>query len=282
MFVQLFASSRPRAWVYLAGPYLIGLLAAGVPFHVAPDLRHAFFLVYFLLPANLFLYAVSDVADAKTSVEDPEKNGYEVRLEKHARMIGLLGGIVLQIPLLLVARAVPPAAFPYLGLFLLLAITASVAPLRLKSRPYVDSAATVLYTLPGFFGYMLSGGTPIPLPIYFAVLAWCVAMHIWRDIPHIEADTNAGFKTTASMLGGVWTLRLCLFLFILASALTYPWLGFTAVAAGLVYAVVAIAAEHVVDTTRFMIFARFPRMNAFIAIAVVLQLLSIQLNTLSG
>lgn len=264
--------------MHLAGPFLVGLATAGVPFQVAPNLQHAFFLVYFLLPANIFLYGLCDAADADTEAMNPKKNSYEVRLEKRGRMIAVLAGLVLQIPLLLIAHTLPHASLPYLVAFLFLAVIHSLPPIRLKARPFLDSASNVLYALPGFFGYILAGGTSIPFPIIVAAFAWCVAMHAWRAIPDIEADANAGLSTTATMLGGVWTLRLCLFLFVLAAALSFPWLGYTAVAAGAIYAVVTIATERVSDETRFLIYTRFPRMNILIGFAITLQIIASQLK----
>lgn len=256
----------------------MGLAAAGVPFQVEPSLQHAFFLVYFLLPANIFLYGLNDAADADTDAINPKKNSYEVRLEKRGRMIAVFAGLILQIPLLLIARTLPHASLPYLVAFLFLAVIYSLPPIRLKARPLLDSASNILYALPGFFGYILAGGTTIPVPLIVAAGAWCAAMHAWSAIPDIEADSNAGLSTTATMLGGIWTLRLCLFLFVLSAALSFPWLGYASVAAGAIYAVITIAAERVDNETRFLMYKRFPRMNVLIGMAITLQVISQQIK----
>ena len=56
--------SRPRFWPYLAGPVVVGVAyAAASTAELFAPVAVALF-VYFLLPANVFLYGVNDVFDA--------------------------------------------------------------------------------------------------------------------------------------------------------------------------------------------------------------------------
>ena len=67
----LLTLSRPRFWLYLAGP-----IAVAVPFGVSatdglftPVTLPLF--AYFLLPANVFLYGINDVFDADPTPQTP-------------------------------------------------------------------------------------------------------------------------------------------------------------------------------------------------------------------
>jgi 4-hydroxybenzoate polyprenyltransferase len=134
--------SRPRFWLYLFGPFLIGLVAAiriedwvrldflarvralryfqeglfaGLPLLISnlwreqPELllgiagMTILLLGYFLFPANLLLYGVNDLFDVDTDALNPKKQGYESRLSEE-RIPRLIVYIVLaQIPWILLA-----------------------------------------------------------------------------------------------------------------------------------------------------------------------------------
>ena len=68
----LFWLSRPRFWLYLAGPVVVGVVygSDAVGSFVQP-VTVAMFL-YFLLPANVYLYGVNDIFDADID-EQPEE-----------------------------------------------------------------------------------------------------------------------------------------------------------------------------------------------------------------
>jgi len=77
--VRLLRLSRPRFWLYLAGPVLVGLsFGADAIADLAAPLSLAL-VAYFLLPANVFLYGVNDVFDADVDRENPKKDEKEVR-----------------------------------------------------------------------------------------------------------------------------------------------------------------------------------------------------------
>lgn len=129
--------SRPRFWIYLFGPFLIGiicalrvtgfdqfpmserwvtikevssilflfvteslpLLAREQPIHL---LRGIGLLIlafgYFLLPGNLWLYGINDVCDRDTDALNPKKEGYELRIPARRRWRLLAWTICLQLP----------------------------------------------------------------------------------------------------------------------------------------------------------------------------------------
>ena len=64
---------RPRFWLYIFGPYLVGL-AAGASSRV-DFLRFdaLLFGLYFLFPANLLIYGINDIFDFETDRRNPKK-----------------------------------------------------------------------------------------------------------------------------------------------------------------------------------------------------------------
>jgi 4-hydroxybenzoate polyprenyltransferase len=126
--------SRPRFWIYLFGPFLLGFAGAihttgifGTTFAMrleglssfAVNILHAInfaFIIanptdalklalilvlifgYFLFPANLLIYGTNDIFDRETDLLNPKKNGYESLLPpaKYRRLLVWI--IVSQLP----------------------------------------------------------------------------------------------------------------------------------------------------------------------------------------
>jgi len=152
----LLTLSRPRFWLYLAGPVVVGVAFA------ADSVRELFLPVgfalfgYFLLPANVLLYGVNDVFDAEVDEANPKKD------DKEARWSGdrlVLGAVVVGGLLGLGTFAVTPqVAWPYLGGFFLLGVEYSAPPFRFKTTPFLDSVSNGLYVLPGMAAYATVAG----------------------------------------------------------------------------------------------------------------------------
>src|SRR3989344_1982072 len=90
--------SRSRFWSYLAGTYIVGLALGGAPFSLV-FLLH---LLFFLFPANVFLYGVNDIFDRATDVANPKKKKeYVVQRKDVSRVFALvLVSFVMVLPLL--------------------------------------------------------------------------------------------------------------------------------------------------------------------------------------
>ncbi|WP_435127839.1 prenyltransferase [Halobaculum sp. D14] len=211
--------SRPRFWLYLAGPVLVGV-AYGAP--TVPALVGALpaaLFAYFLLPANLLLYGVNDVFDRDVDAANPEKKGEdapEVRYDGGALVPAVVvAAAALSAPLLV---ASPPAARPYLVGFLALGVAYSAPPLRLKTSPPLDSVSNGLYVLPGAAAYAAVAGHHPPLAALAGGWLWAMGMHTFSAAPDIEPDRAAGIRTTATVLGEAWTLRYCAACWLLAAA----------------------------------------------------------------
>jgi len=224
----LFWMSRPRFWLYLAGPVIVGVVyAAGAPaqFFSVPAVS-AF--LYFLVPANIFLYGVNDIYDADVDAHNPKKDdgGREVRYQGDAvvvMVVFLAAGVgVFLVPFL------PPAGIYALVGFYALGTQYSAPPLRLKTTPFLDSLSNGLYVLPGVIAYAAIGGQLPPLLAVAGGWLWTMAMHTFSAIPDIEPDRAAGIRTTATVLGERGALAYCAGCWLLAAAVMgvlHPFLG---------------------------------------------------------
>ena len=218
--------SRPRFWLYLAGPVLVGVAyGAGSTAELVTPLSVGLFL-YFLLPANLYLYGVNDVFDADIDELNPKTEDKEVRFEGGPAVIllifasGALG--------LVFVPFVGQAAIVPLGAYYLLATEYSAPPLRFKTTPILDSLSNGLYALPGIVAFTAVAGEYPPLAAMVGAWLWTMAMHTFSAIPDIEPDRKAGIRTTATLLGKSRTYGDCTALWVAAAgafALVHPFLG---------------------------------------------------------
>jgi 4-hydroxybenzoate polyprenyltransferase len=207
--------SRPRFWLYLAGPVIVGVAfgADAVADLFSPAALALF--AYFLLPANILLYGVNDVFDAEVDRENPKKSGREVRYGGDpvtlaaVAVSGLLG--------LALFVFVPPLARPWLAAFFFLAIEYSAPPLRFKTTPFLDSLSNGLYVLPGVVAYATVAGRLPPLLAIVGGWLWAMGMHTFSAVPDIEPDRAAGIRTTATALGERRTYAYCAACWLLAA-----------------------------------------------------------------
>lgn len=199
--------SRPRFWLYLAGPVVVGAAyAAETPTALFSPRAVALF-VYFLVPANVFLYGVNDIFDADIDTENPKKEDREVRYRGDwtvptlVALTGLLGVGFLPF--------VPTAAAITMVVFLLLSVEYSAPPFRFKTTPILDSVSNGLYVLPGVITYTAIAGTLPPAAAIAGGWMWTMGMHTFSAIPDIGPDRAAGIRTTATWLGEGWTYVYC-------------------------------------------------------------------------
>jgi 4-hydroxybenzoate polyprenyltransferase len=223
----LLVLSRPRFWLYLAGPVVIGVVyAADSTAELITPLSVALF-AYFLVPANVFLYGVNDVFDVDVDTENPKKSeGPEARFsgDRWVLAVVIVAGL-LAVPFALV---VGPAGKVTLSGFLVLAVEYSAPPLRFKTTPGLDSLSNGLYVLPGVLAFTAVAGHLPPTPAIVGGWLWTMAMHTFSAIPDIEPDRRAGIATTATVLGQRRTYAYCGTVWALAAvafALVHPLLG---------------------------------------------------------
>lgn len=255
--------SRLRFWIYIFGPFLVGLAAGARSLTDLISPETIIFGFYFLFPANLLIYGVNDIFDFETDRLNPKKKAYEILLpaERHSWLAKWI--IVTNVPFLIYATIVSGPALAALTLFLFFAVFYSSPPIRAKAIPFLDSAFNILYVLPGIFGYALVAGTWPPWRIILAAAFWTAAMHAFSAVPDIEADEWAGLKTVATQSGRNGTIVFCLACYSFSALLVFKYLGAVAVGLGLVYVLlmaVSLFARN--STTLFRIYASFPLVNA--------------------
>jgi 4-hydroxybenzoate polyprenyltransferase len=215
----LFWLSRPRFWFYLAGPVVVGVVyGAATTAEFFTPLSVALF-AYFLIPANVFLYGVNDIFDADIDELNPKKSeeGREVRYRAGtavtaAVILSVIAGVGF-VPFLPVEGTAALAGFFALG------TAYSAPPLRLKTKPFLDSLSNGLYITPGIVAYAGLTGTAPPALIVAGGWVWTMGMHTFSAIPDIEPDRLAGIRTTATVLGERATLAYCACCWLLAAAL---------------------------------------------------------------
>ena len=209
MLRYLLTLSRPRFWLYTAGPVLVGAAYAAATVGDLFGALPALLFAYFLLPANVYLYGINDRFDRDIDAENPKKDetGKEARWRDEpavtavVALSGLLG--------LALFPLTPAVAWPYLAGFLLLATGYSAPPLRFKARPLLDSLSNGLYMLPGAAAYAAVSGAHPPAAALVGGWLWTMGMHTYSAVPDIEPDRAAAIETTATWLGERRTYAYC-------------------------------------------------------------------------
>jgi len=203
----------------LFGPFLIGgALAFQNPLQIA-DLQFLLFLLYFIFPANVFLYGVNDIFDTETDAINPKKISHEHLLQQQEQWPLILTVSSVAILSVVSLLFVNPVAAMLLSIFLFLSFSYSAPPLRFKARPFFDAYSNILYALPGYFAYALFTGHLPTIPAVLMGLCWSAGMHAFSAIPDMTVDKQAGIATTAVYLGKRKTL-----IFILANWLVFSLL----------------------------------------------------------
>lgn len=221
--------SRPRFWLYVFGPYLVGLAAGASSRNDFLRLDVLVFGIYFLLPANLLIYGVNDIFDWETDRLNPKKAEYEmlVRPESHRALVFWI--ILLNLPFVIISLLINPYAFLPLVGFLFFSIFYSAPPVRAKAAPIIDSLFNVLYVFPAAFGYVLLTGSLPAFGAFIGAGLWTAAMHAYSAIPDIDSDNKAGVETIATLLGHGWTHGFCMGCFFAASFITIAYENPTAI-----------------------------------------------------
>jgi 4-hydroxybenzoate polyprenyltransferase len=261
--------SRPRFWIYVFGPYLVGL-AAGIS--SSEDLFRLDILVlaaFFLLPANLLIYGINDIFDWETDRLNPKKAEYEmlVRPESHRRLAIWIAA--LNLPFVVATYFLVPQALTSLTGFVFFSVFYSAPPIRAKTFPFIDSLFNVLYVFPAAFAYQMLTGTFLPLSIFAAAGLWTMAMHAYSAIPDIKVDEEAGFSTIATEMGPNWTHGFCMACYFLAMIICFK-AGFAAVGLiGVAYLFLIILSLRVDgDMGLFSFYRLFPIFNTIAGFAL--------------
>lgn len=268
-FIQL---SRPRFWPYLFGPYIVGIAAAYNQLDF--NLLHVGSLIlggiFFLFPANLFIYGVNDLFDYETDKNNPKKKSYETLIAPKNRKFFIRVLSVIMVPFVAFLSYSFVMNDSYIAvwslvLFLFFGAGYSTPPIRAKTKPFLDSFFNVLYIFPGFIGYSVMTNSWPSLQIVLAATAWVMAMHAFSAVPDIKSDKKANISTIATVLGKNYTIILCEVLYIASAALTFSYLGVFSFIAGFVYIfLMVLAYNSKTDKDLFKIYKIFPSVNLLV------------------
>ncbi len=257
--------SRPRFWIYVLGPYLVGLVAG---IGKAEDLLRwdvLIFGLYFLLPSNLLIYGINDVFDFETDRLNPKKYEYEmlVRPESHRPLLRWIAS--LNIPFIAAAYFLAPQAIPSLAGFIFFSVFYSAPPIRAKAIPIVDSAFNVLYVFPAAFAYQTIAGNFPLISVMIAGGLWTAGMHAFSAVPDIESDRQAKVSTIATFLGRSGTLIFCTAAYLGSALLAFPFLGWIGITTALIYVGIMLFAIFAPNNEKlFRIYRVFPLINAVV------------------
>ena len=260
--------SRPRFWLYLAGPVVLGIVYGA---DSVAQLRSPVSLAlfgYFLLPANVFLYGVNDVFDVDVDATNPKKEGEREEAWKGGPVVSgavLASGVGISAP----AALSSTVAWPWLAGFFLLAVEYSAPPLRFKTTPPLDSLSNALYILPGIAAYAALAGSLPPTPLLVGGALWTMAMHTFSAIPDIEPDRESGIQTTATLLGELWAYAYCGVCWLLA-ALSFGLVDRRFGALALVYPTLT-AGVALTDVDVDRAYWWFPWLNAVVGAVVTMN-----------
>jgi 4-hydroxybenzoate polyprenyltransferase len=206
----LLALSRPRFWLYLAGPVLVGAAFGARGLADLSALAVLALALYFLAPGNLFLYAVNDVFDRDVDAANPKKTGADARETRYQGQSVVFWAVAASVALLFpVLAVVPMVAWPWLAAWLFLATNYSAPPFRFKTTPVLDSLSNGLYVLPGVAAYAALAGTNPPALAVLGAWLWTMGMHTFSAIPDILPDRHSGIQTTATWLGATRAYWYC-------------------------------------------------------------------------
>jgi len=206
-----FKVSRFRFWFYLTGPFTVGCIYGASRYLDLLNIWFFVYLLYFLFPANIFLYGVNDFWDFETDLLNPKKEEKEYRVQYGEKQrLGEILKLIVGLSLILLTFMSSNGERGIFLLFLFLSYFYSAKPLRFKERPILDSVSNLLYILPGVLAYYWVSGNLPPALILFAGVLHSFAMHLFSAIPDIEYDRNTGIYTSAVFFGRKISLIICL------------------------------------------------------------------------
>ena len=227
--------SRPRFWVYVAGPFWI---CAAIFYPLTSNLIPILiFLLYFTFPANILIYGINDLYDRDTDILNNKKQSYEQVLNKNDDKNLLLVILFSNLPFLIYGfLTLPSSAIFSLLFFILLSWQYSAPPVRAKAIPFLDSLFSgLLYIVPvGVSWGILNNSYPPSIPMLAGFL-WSYSMHMYSAVPDINADKNANIQTSATLLGKNTALFICGILYAISAFIAYFYIGPFAIIAGLGY-----------------------------------------------
>lgn len=217
----LFQMSRPIWWIHMILPMLFAILYAADSISQILSPVSLWFLVYFSLPGNLYVYGMNDAFDIDTDQVNPRKLDDETPSVIYQRdniniLIIIISGLLMASVVLVTTDIVVLSLLAILGVS---PILYNISPIRLKSTPFLDSFITSTLLIPSIAVYAAIAGSLPPLPLIAGGWVWGMGYHMVAAIEDLEPDREAGLLTTATLLGRKWSVIYFLGLWVLAPIL---------------------------------------------------------------
>jgi 4-hydroxybenzoate polyprenyltransferase len=216
-FNELVKISRPLFWPVLPLVYLGGLTYTNNAITLIA-LVQAFVLSF---PLSILIYGINDIYDKKSDEINPFKNtkfGEIAKGNNEAQIIkaGLIVATILIITSILTTNFINLVCAL---LLIILSIVYSAPPLRIKTKPPIDSLLLgFLYCfIPFLMGYTLhSSINTLPSEIYYITLA-AGTLNIIASIRDYDVDKQVGDKTFAVSYGKTTStlIAICTLIFII-------------------------------------------------------------------
>ena len=213
---KLFWVSRPISWVNTAYPFAAGYIVTGG----TVNLLFAITTLYFLIPYNLLMYGVNDVFDYESDIRNPRKGGIEgMREQKAFHPVIMCAAVASNIPFVfyIISKIDSNARLIFITL-LFFVVAYSIANLRFKERPLLDSITSSIHFVgPLFFALVVTGWSSEYIPYVLAFFLWGVASHALGAVQDIIPDRKAKISSIATFFGARIVARLAFILYIAAS-----------------------------------------------------------------
>ena len=232
-FAEALRVSRPLWWVTTCVPFIVGALLATHELNLTIIIG----AIYFLIPYNLLIYGINDIFDYESDIRNSRKAGVHgavLSKLKHRALWRLI--IISNLPFILYLAVVgnlESSAFLFMMLYM--AFAYSVAGLRYKEIPFIDSLTSAFhYTSPFLFGLFLFESPDLWAPAFAGFYFWAVGTHAFGAIQDIRPDREAGVRSIATYLGAPKTIVFTLTVYIIgaiAPLLAYGVKGLAAAAA---------------------------------------------------
>lgn len=216
---QLFIISRPVSWLNTAYPYALGYLLTGGSI----DMLFVVGTLYFFIPYNLLMYGVNDVFDYASDIVNPRKGGIEGAItSKTLHPTIVWSALLTNLPFVLFFIIVGTLASTLILLVVLFFVVAySVARLRFKERPILDSITSSIHFVgPAIFAVSLTNFSDVAWLALLAFFLWGMASHAFGAVQDIVPDRSAGIHSIATFFGARSTVWFALLLYTAAVLLT--------------------------------------------------------------
>lgn len=210
---KIIAISRPVFWLGPPVAYFLGLYATSASIGVI-ELAEMFLLS---IPLSFLIYGINDAYDIETDKINPRKGGmWGVVLEKKDIKWVMQVCFIISLAMLLVAYSTMNAIHAIIMTLGIITwpIAYSMPPLRLKTKPIIDSIINAEY---GYFPFALAcslSGSLLFLDYRIIAFSLCFsAVHALGTVMDMEEDKKTKMKTFATELGPRSVALFCLVIF---------------------------------------------------------------------